>query len=1067
MSKESQPPMELSAENQPSAEMSRDGNLPDNSDTFITLVDSADESSSQDSVSASVDVSKDKEVEPGDVVTPQQYLTAIMQLGKIYNSQTAEMDSKLNSDIDSFNRSVNLSNSIPLSKDALSSDTVIATNFSEMRNAANLFNKHNNESMLSAKINDESSLTKGFPEIENKTFQTSTSMGGNIPLTVQDYSSMSSYNPNCEKPLCQQCNMHYNPMKDKIINEKVANKLKNYIKLKQKQLQKHMKVIENEPKMKQKQLQNGMEAVRNEPKIDWLSQQFYSKMNHSSSAKADEISSCYVEHAPMQHGLVHNESQFSHESHHVNKDILKQAAHTSDVIKSSSSLIPSHVICLNESSESREKSKSGEFKADNNSGDDHETDNILEDKNSDKYYMKHSYKPRNITKRKIDLTALNHLKTGLKSLVKSKNKTHGIDKEQESPRSIHLVGNTWSSPTVLDAECIDKAQPQLSHKSDNGLYFEEKSNKLCAAMPNDTILDKMQDTLESGELLSHMQSKKTNYNQETNQNTVCIDLNTSKNPHFGNESFGSTIGFSDQHNNILVTGNPPNIYIINVNNICNHDLNSSLKINDGSNIQKTVNVDSSEEDNSTDNTHGANQNIGCITKHNVSLNENKSAEQNNECKTKHNASFHENKQVESDLPNKQASDTISISDSDSEIEETQNMSPIIDDTSKHFSFKNVFEKEHNKLLKSRQNILRNVVKKRSETQLKLHECKKRPKCPSLKGNYTILKKLLASPTKTIQTDKFPTSKSSFGNETTTDAFRNSMSRVCLDELSKENTEKSCSPLQSNLKEKCKSNANEIPCRPTEVNKQNTAGMPNNETKSNAKVQNTKSTSMCEDLDDIEENKIPDLIEEEENGQCYLIELVTDSQEEENDASRNVPINIDANELEVPLSSMCDNSGNIHVETNGLIDIDENESDDLNDFVTENQTEENNESRNTSQSNPLFIEISDHENECDNEIFEKVSAYESSNTSDNEQDGNEFYEELDKACIFDDDFYDAEKEEVRRKRGKMCSATNSCYVILSRMNLVFGEDGTIEKGETNECDVGCRKRFLKSYVNCTY
>ena len=100
----------------------------------------------------------------------------------------------------------------------------------------------------------------------------------------------------------------------------------------------------------------------------------------------------------------------------------------------------------------------------------------------------------------------------------------------------------------------------------------------------------------------------------------------------------------------------------------------------------------------------------------------------------------------------------------------------------------------------------------------------------------------------------------------------------------------------------------------------------------------------------------------------------------------------------------------------------------------------------------------------------IESCESSEESESEQDNNGAYEELDDSGVYDDDYYDYEKEEVQRKRGKKCSAASSCYVVLTKLTCIRHQNEKVQVkqlGNDESCSTKCRKVFLKKYVNCTY
>ena len=944
-----------------------------NADTFVTTIDSSDESSSQDSEQASVYAPKLQDVLPRDIQIPQQYLSAFMPLYKKCKLQKAEAISISNNDLEACNKPTSLNAITPMPKDALASETIIIEDCSEQLYDTALINTDEKESINQEKMYDESSMYRSTSEIEEETFQTLKNNRRNIPLTIQDHTLVPFNIPTSRKNRMSQIYTR--------INRDIAILLKDHIHEKRKRMR-HDRLY-----------QNVLENLQ----------------RYSSHANADETSSCNIEPTFIKPSSVNYETQFSSEYHHLSKDILKGVADSSDVFNSPSRFITDHTLsCLAESSETKLTPQSSKLTDKCNSKNNQEAIKKQEGKVSDKCGMKLDKTPKKILKPKIDLAALNRLKTTMKYIVESKNRIEEIGKKQETLSSMKLNGNSYLHPTVLETECTDKTQLQseLSQlpKPNKYLNDREEPNTDCAAAQNDPLSTEMQEVIKNGKMSPHIQGKKSNSDQQTKQNTVCIDLNTSQTPSSGSESSGNSTCVSSQHDNIHVTCDAQNVYIINVNNICKHDFNCSHNINDGINIQNNVTVDFSEEENQTNGKHVNEQNILC--------------------KTKHNVIFCENKRAESGLSDTQVPAFIYVSDSDSDIEEITSERPIDGHSSDSLVLKRrILENDHGKLSESQNQALgkaKGSIKDNSfETQIKLkvlQECKNRRTSPVVKRDKSILKELLARPEKLIRTEKVLPNNLTFGSGSTRNSIENSLNWIEPSESSKETNTNNNYSLQSSFNNDLKiKTSNETLYDATVRNKQKTVDLQKNVSESN----NGNFT----------ENKLSVI----------------------NNASSHVPIELSTNKLQEPVTSMHDD----------FIDIEENESDDVIDLVNEFEGEENKVAKNIFQKELRFTEISDRESEGEN-----VLANESSNNSDSEHDDSEYYEELDEFSVFDDDFYDNDKEEIRRKRGRTCSATNSCYVVLSRMKIAFSENGTVEKVEANDCNIDCRKKFVKSYVNCT-
>ena len=124
-------------------------------------------------------------------------------------------------------------------------------------------------------------------------------------------------------------------------------------------------------------------------------------------------------------------------------------------------------------------------------------------------------------------------------------------------------------------------------------------------------------------------------------------------------------------------------------------------------------------------------------------------------------------------------------------------------------------------------------------------------------------------------------------------------------------------------------------------------------------------------------------------------------------------------------------------------------------------------RNVTQPETDVIELSSDDSDVGEETI--VESCGSSYESGNEHENVNAYEELDKCGVFDDDYYDYEKEEILKKRGKKCSATSSCYIVLTNFKTLNmkAKQINVKRLKNLHCSTTCRERFLKKYLNCTY
>ena len=986
-------------------------------ENFVTIIDSSDEASSQDSEDASAFYPRTQDDESRDIQLPHYYFPAIVHLYKEHELLREEIDSQTNSE------------------STASSYSVIAGICSRPSPETDLGNADREETVCLQKSNNESNTHEANFNKEEQSFLNMNSKGRNTPLIVKDISKIPVYSfPSNRTTLCQP-NYRSIPITRLSetytrTNKAITTLLKDRIVMKRK-----------------KMLHKGL-------------------LHHCSGNIAENNSQAYantipllchnrVIRAPIKSGTMGNERQFSNKRRDGNKDVIKQNTNPLYVINELSRIVPdySHTCLSGSGAPNIAKQSGGLTTTACNSENEHGQIKKMKDKTSDKDVMKLDYAPEKeiIQNPKIDLTALNRLKTAMKNVLQSKNKTDEITSLcLKNLGSVKENGNSCLDSATVEVENIPQVQlhSDLSKLSKpyknltdewkaeyqsqiiNGQSLIGKQSNASDARHenNQQCISEMLELIKAGKDFTLLQGKiNDNDNfQQTNQNTGFMNQNIVQQLSSGSECPGNSPCLSSQHNNIHVAGDPQNIFIINVNNRCEHDSNCSGEKNDDKDTQSNITVNISKEGKQANEENVVVPKVMFKNKHNATI----------LCESKHT----------SNMSDRQISNVITISDSESDSEETYKKRLSDDHSSKTSTGNKGITETHIGRLSASQNgdlVIRSIKDKPLGTKIDGDILHKR-KSQVGSGEVSILKQLLETPvTKHAQKEKLQIKFPAFGSRSRKETFRNNLNKFNLSAPS------------------------------NETNKHNHHS-PQTISKNNQRRKKSKET----EKDKIEQNnqvKATELqlkVSESNNSGKELVPVI-------NNASSHDPVKLNTNKLvssrtlkpRIKMFNSQDGTciGEQESIHNNIIDIDICETETDNDImvvVTENidsmETKSQRKETTNVSKKELEIVLSDDDNDAEN-----VAAVQSSNDSESEHDHNEFYEELDEAAVYDDDFYDYEKEEIRRKRGKMCSATSSCYVVLSKMKSAFSEDGTLENVEDNHCNVHCRRQFLKSYVSCTH